>query len=322
MNQILITGDENYKNNKNKKEKQKKQKQPKIPKETTTVGINSIVIFFSISIIILGICLISGSVYAKEKINTTVEASIKPNVETIRNDDNNTLEIKVTHIRGISQIAYRWNNDDEVIINGNNQEEVSQVIDLLGGKNTLSITVTEENGQTVTYEKQFTVGNIPEITLEAVSNGVKLTATSEVEIQYISYAWDNGEPTQIEVGNTTYEGTIETPQGRHTLNLEVVDINNNKGTKEQVVVGDTAPTLTVNPARVDEKLVFTIDAEDDEEISRIEITLNDGEKQVIEVNAKTYHGEVDIVDGENRLVVTAYNLNNLSVTSRKLFRNE
>ena len=70
MNQILITGDENYKNNKNKKEKQKKQKQPKIPKETTTVGINSIVIFFSISIIILGICLISGSVYAKEKINT------------------------------------------------------------------------------------------------------------------------------------------------------------------------------------------------------------------------------------------------------------
>ena len=158
--------------------------------------------------------------------------------------------------------------------------------------------------------------------MEAVSNGVKVTATSEVEIQYISYAWDNGEPTQIEVGNTTYEGTIETPQGRHTLNLEVVDINNNKGTKEQVVVGDTAPTLTVNPARVDEKLVFTIDAEDDEEISRIEITLNDGEKQVIEVNAKTYHGEVDIVDGENRLVVTAYNLNNLSVTSRKLFRNE
>ena len=160
-----------------------------------------------------------------------------------------------------------------------------------------------------------------EITLEAVSNGVKLTATSEVEIQYISYAWDNGEPTQIEVGNTTYEGTIETPQGRHTLNIEVVDINNNKGTKEQVVVGDTAPTLTVNPARVDGKLVFTIDAEDDEEISRIEITLNDGEKQIIEVNAETYHGEVEIVDGENRLVVTAYNLNNLSVTSRKLFRN-
>ena len=50
MNQILITGDE------------------KVKKEKKPLPINVIVAFYAICIMILGICMISGSVYAKGKI--------------------------------------------------------------------------------------------------------------------------------------------------------------------------------------------------------------------------------------------------------------
>lgn len=59
--------------------------------------------------------MISGSVYAKDRINEVVEASAKPQVDINRNDDDNTVEINVTHIRGITKIAYRWNEEEETL---------------------------------------------------------------------------------------------------------------------------------------------------------------------------------------------------------------
>ena len=191
MNQILITGEEKVQVKKEKKEKK-------------VVPINGIVSFFAITIIILGICMISGSVYAKDKINSVVEANAKPQVEINRNDEDNTIEINVQHIRNITKIVYRWNDEEETVLygkNGESSKNVSKTIDLIGGKNTLSVGITEENGETVTYEKTYTAGNIPEIKLEAVSNGVKVIATSETTIDYISYNWDDGEEEKITVGD-------------------------------------------------------------------------------------------------------------------------
>ena len=93
-----------------------------------------------------------------------------------------------------------------------------------------------------------------------------------------------------------------------------------KARKEQIVVGDTEPTLTVKPEYIDEKVAFVIDAEDDEGITKIEITHNGGEKQVIDVNERTYHKDVIMVQGErNTIIVTVTNVNGLSTTLRKKF---
>ena len=309
MNQILITGDERV------TEKVKKQKD--------VLPINGIVVFYAISIIILGICIISGSVYAKGKINETVEASIRPVISVERNEDDKTLQISVTHIRGIKNITYQWNDEEAIMIDTQNKKEISKTIDLIGGKNTLKIIVTEENGQTSTLEKTFIVGNIPEIKLEAVSNGVKVIATSEVKIDYIEYSWDDGEKQKIDIDVEKYEGIINTPKGQHTLKIEVVDINKMKASKTQVVVGDTEPIVNVKPQLVNGKVAFVIDAEDDEKITTIELIHNGGEKQVINVNAKTYHKEIIMTEGEtNTLIITATNINGLPKTRRVKFDNK
>lgn len=307
MNQILITGEEKI----------------KIKKEKKVLPVKTIVLFFSICIIILGICMISCSVYAKDKINEVVEANTKPQVEINRNDDNNTIEINVKHIRGITKIAYKWNDEEQKVIEENNQKNISETIDLPGGENKLTVTITEENGESVTYEKQYKAGNIPVIKLEAVSNGVQLTSTSEAKISYILYSWDDGEEQKIEVANTSYEGIINAPKGEHLLKITVVDENNMEAKKEQKVVGDTEPTLTVKPDYVDGKVAFVIDAEDDELIRTVEITHNGGTKETINVNDTKYHNDLVMTDGEtNTLIVTVTNKNGLQKTLRVKFDNK
>ena len=307
MNQILITGEEKI----------------KIKKEKKVLPVKTIVLFFSICIIILGICMISCSVYAKDKINEVVEANTKPQVEINRNDDNNTIEINVKHIRGIIKIAYKWNDEEQKVIEENNQKNISETIDLPGGENKLTVTITEENGESVTYEKQYKAGNIPVIKLEAVSNGVQLTSTSEAKISYILYSWDDGEEQKIEVANTSYEGIINAPKGEHLLKITVVDENNMEAKKEQKVVGDTEPTLTVKPDYVDGKVAFVIDAEDDELIRTVEITHNGGTKETINVNDTKYHNDLVMTDGEtNTLIVTVTNKNGLQKTLRVKFDNK
>lgn len=305
MNQILVTGDEFG----GQPKKQKQAKQPRQPKQRTVANINSIVIFFAISIIILGICMVSGSVYARTRINETVEANAKPTVEIIRDDEKNKIEIYVKHIRGITEIAYRWNENEEKVINGGNRTELRTELDLVGGTNILTVKVKEENGQTVSHQKTFTVANIPEIELQAVSNGVKVIATSENGIEYITYKWDNNEAQKIEVGQNNYEGIINVPKGKHTLTIEVIDEEGNKGTKTETIVGDTEPTLTLRAVRKeDNQIYFIVDAEDDEGTEKIEITFN-GETETIDVNDKTYHHEIQAVSGENKIKVVVYNIN-------------
>lgn len=312
MNQILDTGEEKLRKKVNKTKKVKR-----------VLPVNVIVVFFALGIIILGICMISGSVYAKDKINEVVLASAKPQVDITRNDDDNTVEINVNHVRGIARIAYKWNNDEETVIDGNNRKNISEKIDLIGGENTLTVTITEENGQSVTYEKKYQVGNIPVIKLEAVSNGVKLTATSEAKIENIIYNWDEGEEQKIEVGNTSYEGIINAPKGKHILKIKVVDENKMEAKKEQEVVGDTEPTVTVKPQFVDGKVAFVIEASDDEKLEKIEITHNGVAKQTEEINGTTYHKDIIMTTGEtNTLIVTATNLNGLTKTVRVKFDNK
>ena len=312
MNQILDTGEEKLRKKVNKTKKVKR-----------VLPVNVIVVFFALGIIILGICMISGSVYAKDKINEVVLASAKPQVDITRNDDDNTVEINVNHVRGIARIAYKWNNDEETVIDGNNRKNISEKIDLIGGENTLTVTITEENGQSVTYEKKYQVGNIPVIKLEAVSNGVKLTATSEAKIENIIYNWDEGEEQKIEVGNTSYEGIINAPKGKHILKIKVVDENKMEAKKEQEVVGDTEPTVTVKPQFVDGKVAFVIEASDDEKLEKIEITHNGGAKQTEEINGTTYHKDIIMTTGEtNTLIVTATNLNGLTKTVKVKFDNK
>ena len=138
-----------------------------------------------------------------------------------------------------------------------------------------------------------------------------------MQITYVQYSWDDGEIQKIDVGESKYEGIINAPQGEHLLKIEVVDENKMIAKKEQKVIGDIEPTVNVQSKFINGKATFVIDVEDDENIKTLEIIHNGGEKQTITVNAKTYHHEVIMTEGEtNTLIVTAINEHDLSKTRR------
>lgn len=313
MNQILFTGEERSAQATKKAEKQKK-----------ILPINGIIVFFVVSIILLGICMITGGVYgvySTQKINASIIANTKPVISAEKNDDN-TIKITVTHIRKLKSMTYKWNDGEEIKVDARNEKSISETIDLISGENTLKIIATDENGQVSKLEKTYVVGNIPTIEIKPVDNGIQIIASCEEKIDYVQYNWDDGEKQKVEVGDKKYEGIINAPTGKHTLKIEVVNASGTKANEEKTIVGDTEPTLNVQSKLVNEKPTFVIDAEDDEEITTIEIIHNGGEKQTIDINAKTYYKEVVMTEGENTIVVRVTNVNGLTKTRGVKFDNK
>ena len=127
------------------------------------------------------------------------------------------------------------------------------------------------------------------------------------------YYWDDDEANAMRgtINKTKTETTIEVLEGTHTLKIIAVDKNGNQTKKTQKIIGDNKPNLDIKT----NGKVFRIIASDDEEIVRVEYTLNSGEKQEETVNQKEYTKDLELVNGTNSLTVTVYNKNGLSATT-------
>ena len=318
MNQLLDTGDEQFRNNSINYGNYNKQPKQKVYKEKSAIEINKIVIFFSISILILGICIIAGSIFAKNKINRFVEESARPTIDFSLNEEDNSVDVIVKHQKGIAQVSYKLNNEDEIVVNGNNQKTINKNIKLSAGENKIVVKAIDENNNIVEYEHEYTIGNLAEITLKNVDNGVNLEVKSVKNIKNITYNWDGGEETSINVNSTSYVGDIATPKGKHTLKIVVLDEDGTPTEKTQVVIGATAPKIVVQAIRKDDgKIYYLINITDETTLKNVKITLNDEEKINTTVNSSEYTTELELQNNSaNKLIVEASN-ENLSSNSKK-----
>ncbi|OKZ57694.1 MAG: hypothetical protein BHV99_00310 [Clostridium sp. 26_21] len=316
MNQILDTGDEKFKSNKNSYGKYNETKS-KATKESSAIEIKKIVIFFSISLILLGSCFIVGSIFAKEKINQVVEESARPTIDFSFDEYNSSVDIQVKHVKGIKQVSYILNEQEEKLINGNDEKIINTTVKLDGGKNKIVVKAIDENDHIVEYEHEYTVGTLAEIKLENVDNGVKLSVKSEEKIKNITYKWDDGDEKDINVSSTEYAGTISAPKGKHTLKVVVVDEKNIKTEKTQVVIAATIPEIKVSLELKDNEYYYVINISDENMLKNVKITLEGEEKINTDVNNKTYSTEIKLQNNSsNRIVIEASN-GNLTGYSKK-----
>lgn len=317
MNQILDTGEEQFKNNNINYGNYNQNKKQKVYKEKSVIEINKIVIFFAISILILGICIIAGSIYAKDKINKNIEENATPVVNFSFNEDESSVDISVHHPKGITQVIYTLNNQDEKVIEGNNQQDIKTTVKLDGGKNKIVVKATDEMNHLVEYEQEYTVGNLAQIDLNNVDNAVKLTVTSVEKIKTVSYKWDDEQEKVIEVNSIQYSERIIAPVGKHTLKIEVIDDKGIKTEKTQVVIGAKVPEIKVQAIKkLDGNVYYSISIKDEVILKNVKITLNDEEKVNIDVNSSEYTTEIVLQKGfDNKLIIEASNEN--LTTSKK-----
>lgn len=304
-------------------------------KNSNKADIRTIIIFFCIILILFAmiIGIVAISTLNKKESGETQQGSIitgtqpKINIE-IQNET--TLNIIVTHDKQISLISYNWNDGEKIEEKdiGENTKELK--VEIPSGTNTLNVSVTDINGVISTKSEQYTgkqevVVDGPSIILEQQENKVKLTAQSENTISYVSYNWDGGEETQIQVNDVKTEQLIDILKGEHTLNIVVVDIEGGETAKSIKMIGDTKPTLNITTDNVN----LFIEASDDEKLTKLVVEIYDTkETKEFDINEPTFskkisikNGELPLNEGENKIIFTLYNVNGLkNVQYKKIYK--
>ena len=304
MNQILSVEDTKKKNKKSKKQK--------MPRNSGPVAIESILKFFAIAILIFGIFMIGSGSYSMYTNSQEDTANVKPTIQVEESETEITL--RVSHSKALSKVTYKWNNDQETEIQTNGRREVSQVIEIPTGDNTLTIYAQDENGQETTYQKAYSLEGDITIDFALDGNNIKVTANGKNELSYLTYRWDEEEETRVDINNTQIEQSIEIPMGQHTLTVIAVDINNTTETKTQEVRGVKKPNLEIT---TDGSSNFIIRVSDEEGLKRLEFTVNDTDKYKLELSGRTeLEYQWPIQDGENILDVTVYNEDDVTETMR------
>lgn len=291
-------------------------------KNNGVIEIKKILKFFVIAIVIFATILIAlGSYYLitnikKDKENVQA-SSDKPNVEIIKQENN--ILIRISGNIAVSKIVYNWNDEEATEIQGENSTNLSKVIDLPFGTNTLNLTVIDINGKETKFQKEYVVegnGNpIIELTLTK-DYKIKITVQDTIGLKYINYSWNEEGQTKVEANTETpnlIEQTIEIPLGQNTLKVEAVNSENTTASKELEVKGIKRPTL--NFKKQGDYLI--IKAEDETGMKIVDYTLN-GQRYQLNYGNKTIIEYKQLLQkGENYMEITAENQDG-GITTKKV----
>ncbi len=314
MNQILATKTDN-----------KKRKKPRMPGKSVSSDIAKVTKVFAIGLIIFGGCVIGTGSYAlykeKETTNkTTINEMSKPviSVEAIEGDES-TILLKTTSNIGIETVVYQWNDGKKTTLTGNGGKYLEQKVQIPSGSNVLNITVVDSQNQESTYSKKYELNS--NIKLEAIGNGkIKIEYAGETEISYLTYRWDDQDENKIDINSKTINQEIDTLNGKHTLTIIVVDVNNHTETKVQQTNGVSIPTIDIRFN--EDKTSYIINVKDDVELKEVIITLDedDSKKYGQKINGKEFQFEIALKEGsDNKMKVQVTNSDDQTAEKAVMF---
>ena len=314
MNQILATKTDN-----------KKRKKPRMPGKSVSSDIAKVTKVFAIGLILFGGCVIGTGSYAlykeKETTNkTTINEMSKPviSVEAIEGDES-TILLKTTSNIGIETVVYQWNDGKKTTLTGNGGKYLEQKVQIPSGSNVLNITVVDSQNQESTYSKKYELNS--NIKLEAIGNGkIKIEYEGETEISYLTYRWDDQDENKIDINSKTIDKEIDTLNGKHTLTIIVVDVNNHTETKVQQTNGVSIPTIDIRFN--EDKTSYIINVKDDVELKEVIITLDedDSKKYGQKINGKEFQFEIALKEGsDNKMKVQVTNSDDQTAEKAVMF---
>ena len=305
MNQILATSKPT--------EKKKKTK-----RNGGRADIKTIVRVFAIVMLVFGVFMIGTGSYAIYRENEASNMEItKPVITETLNEDSTVVALTVTHDKAIDRIEYSWNDDEVQTITGNGRRYIEQEIEIPGGTNTLNVRAIDTQGQEISTQREFTSEEIINLTISE-NNKLKITAESETEIAYMTYRWDEEEEQRVDINSTTVDQEIDVPMGTHDIMVTLVDVNNETTTKEQTVMGTTKPIIDIGADDAGEYYLITIT--DETGLERVELNFR-GEQRTITVEngEKELKYKLQLNEGdENRLEITAYNVDGIASDTRRV----
>lgn len=259
---------------------------PKYTSSSKTSDINGIIRIFAILLLIFGICMIGSASYAiyqsQNQKNTKENQS---NVVFEPKSDSEVL-VKAQNTKGIKCIKYRWNDDEENVVDGNNGVYLETTVQIPAGQCTLHVVVVDVNGEeSQSYDKDYDFES--EIQIEKSGSKVKITDSRDTKIKYMTYRWDDEDETKVDVDSTSLSEEIDVKSGKHKLTVCVVDENNNTDTKTQEINGVYKPEVSISLD--DTKSYFVIHAKSDgSKIKQMSVVIDQDESKggILDLSSK------------------------------------
>lgn len=296
MNQILMV--ENKKKKKNRLSGEK-------------ADIRNVARFFAIAIIIFAICLIGRSSYAIYQDARGRDTSNMPTINITRVND--TITVTANSTIPMTYLRYNWNNGEETAIPVD-ATTVAEEIVLPIENSTLYITI-EETGRAIKYAKEFLVEGMdiskPTIDIaEENESNVKITATDETQMAYITYKINDGEEIRIDKSESedkTMNYVLKLSRGENKVVITATDTSGNVGTLEKTVIVSATPTVQYEQQA--NTLIVTI--QDLDGIKDVEINLNGQVYAGKDINQKEMKAPFPLQEGTNTIRIKVTNINGL-----------
>ena len=314
MNQILSMQQSQMSGKKQPKQKKpKKEKQINYGRPSDKANIVSIVRVFCILIILFGFTLIGDATYGIISSKPKLEDAINVTANSIGSN----VTIKAVGNMPIQSLNYRWNQGEETTIQGNGTVELEATVQIPTGNNILNMSVIDYYGNKTEYQKQYineqNDASKPTIEISVSGNMLNITATDETEMSYLTYSWNNGTPTRVDIYETATDKTvlkasIEVLKGENTLSIVAVDTEGNTATRTEKIKGANKPTFTVSADGTN----LVINAKDDEGINKIEITVDGVTSEAAVDNLKEVQANLPITPGAHTITITVTNINGLA----------
>lgn len=287
-------------------------------KKNGTLEIKTVVMIFSICIILFGIILVGKGSFA---IISNISNNNLENIPVVTmSQEGNTIKLTVKHDKAIDKIVYNWNSKQEYMLLGKGRIDLTEEIEVPEGENLLTVKITDIEGKIVSYTRQCksTDEDVikPEIELLVENSKVKIVAKDETQIDYIKYYWNNEDETKVEAREDSpkqIEEKLSIMKGENTLTIIAVDKNGNETKKEQTFKGAKKPTVELY--KEGQELIVKVT--DEEGVQKIEYTIN-GEQYSTDpnntgesLNLKEVEFRQPLASGSNTITIKAYNISGL-----------
>lgn len=295
-------------------------------------GSDKIVRVFAIILAIFAICLLAGGAYGiyknnDNKSNISAQAASEAKIEIEQKET--TAVIKVSHDKVIEKLIYNWDSEKETTIKGSGESFMESEISLFAGEHTLNVKVVDVEGKETTFAQVITSESgedkvYPKIELEVTEEKrLKITATDETAIDFVTYRWNNEEEQKVEVSDNEKEIVfdIEILKGNNDLTIVAVDKNSNTTTETKSFAGVTKPDVKITIAG--DKKSFDVVCYHENGLKEITLTLNGIEHPVgFDENEKEVKFSYELTEGNNEILVKATSVDETETVATETVENQ
>lgn len=285
--------------------------------KTGNIEIKPVIIFFIVIIILFALIMIAEGAYnifLNKGQNSSAGAI--PTISAIQ--EGSSVVITAEYRTGIDKVIYYWNNGEEAIIQARGNSKIQEKISLPIGTNKLNLSVIDTKGKMTRYSpKEFVFdsdvdSNKPDIEIVKGNNTgtIKMVITDDKGLKAVSYQWSDEDmmTPEIEEGTTSFELELAAKEGEKTLMITATDTSDNEQSITKTIKGSKKPEISV--VKDGQYLILT--AVDEDKISKIEYEFNGTTKTLENINENTYEIKLELVSGENYVIVTAYDVDGLT----------